>query len=283
MIRITILNSKYFSPFLDGDYLERWLSARSLVRPWEEGNNIVNVASYLALCDSHGMPNASDRLNQMYDWHKKVQNPKTGGFDCFQSSSYNSSLQSLAGAVHNFHLHHYLGEPLNYEGLMASRLPIYLFQGALTACLSLDFVELGIRVLPYSQDPQILTWALLEHVEFLLSSQRPDGGWIEADSLRTPTSAAGFQDREASSCSYATWFRLCSLAMVSIVLLGDQPGNWQFRSTLGMGYAPEDWPELPGQISIDRIPLLEKTKIYSSLFPRRMKNLAISFGSRLIG
>src|SRR5690606_26318295 len=56
-----------------------------------------------------------------------------------------------------------------------------------------------------------------------------------------PTSAAGMKESKASSCSYATWFRLCSLGMIDLTLLGGNRENWNFRKTLGMGYAPEFW------------------------------------------
>lgn len=274
-------HTDYLHRFLDGDTLAYWLEGRSFARPWEEGNNIVNVASYLALCHNHGEPRAAARLEQMLDWHRKYQNPKTGGFDNFERPSTSQRLQALAGAVHNFHLHLYLNETLGFEQLIADTVIDFLCAGPLTACLSIDFVELAIRTLPFSSSPQRTIWALIEHAEALLHYQRDDGGWLE-HATPSPTTAAGFRDTTASSCSYATWFRLASLGMISIVLLKDAPDNWHFRQTLGMGYAPNNWPELPTGIAIERMPRSEKMKFNARYIPERAKSYAIKIGSRFL-
>jgi hypothetical protein len=274
--------SPYMQRFMDGDTLARWLEGRSLYRPWEEGNNIVNVASYLAICNDYGVRSASDRLGQLLEWHRKYQNPKTGGFDCFNSPGFNQRLQSLAGAVHNFHLHLYLREPFGYEEVIAGALSKYLVMGRLTACLSIDFVELAIRTFPFAQEPQNLIFALLHHTESLLASQRDDGGWLEADDNRTPTAGHGFQDLQPSSCSYATWFRMLSLAMIAIVLLGDDPNNWKFRKTLGMGYAPANWPEIPPGALVKNIPIGFRINSCLKSIPRKTKNNLLKLGSRFI-
>jgi len=272
----------YLHRFLDADTLAYWLDGRSFLRPWEEGNNIVNVASYLALCYERGVPNADSRLMQLLEWHRRYQNPETGGFDSFTSPTVNQRLQSLAGAVHNFHLHLYLGEELRYEQQIAAALPLYLLQGRLTACLSIDFVELAIRTINYSSNPQLLAWALLSHAEALLDSQRDDGGWLEAADDSTLTTGAGFRDTAPSSCSYATWFRLCSLGMIAIVLLGDNPANWSFRKTLGMGYAPDYWPRSPSGIEIAPISIARKARYLLMALPHKTKMTMIDIGKKLI-
>ena len=37
----------FAQPFLDAQYLKAWLSERDLRDPWQEGNNIVNLGSFL--------------------------------------------------------------------------------------------------------------------------------------------------------------------------------------------------------------------------------------------
>lgn len=274
-------NSRYFERFLSADFLSNWLDGRSLLRPWEEGNNIVNVASYMALMNDQGVPEAIHRLYQMLEWHKKNQNPKTGGFDAFFTPSINQKLQSLAGAVHNFHLYHYLKEPVSYKNQIAYHLT-KLIKRKLTACLSIDFVELALFTLEDTDYSEKLIELLLLHCEELLASQRADGGWLEGDNTNSYTKAAGFVDSDISSCSYATWFRLCSLGMISICLLGDNFSNWHFRSTLGMGYfVGKDW--------INQSYILSKPKFSqeASLFLQNIPNvgmrLALEFGKKLLG
>jgi hypothetical protein len=272
----------YLHRFLDADNLAQWLEGRSLMRPWEEGNNIVNVASYLALCHEHGITSAIERLYQLLEWHQKFQNPQTGGFDCFGSPTLNQRLQTLAGAVHNFHIHLYLGEPFGYESIIAEYLPKFLIRGRLTACESIDFVELAIRLIDFSTSPQELINALAYHTYCLLDSQRKDGGWLEAANNITPTSGHGFKDFIPSSCSYATWFRLCALGMISIVLLRDDPNRWRFRKTLGMGYAPASWPTKPEHVNIKSPNINFKLKVNLSQLPNNLKKKIINIGVKLL-
>lgn len=273
--------SSYFDAFLDADFLARWLEGRSFQRPWEEGNNVVNVAGYLALCDDHDIPSANDRLRQMLTWHYNHQNPKTGGFDNFKYASEKTMTQAMAGAVHNYHIHLYLHEPFHHEALTAKWATHFLFQGMLTSCLSIDFTELGIRTLPYADEPQELAWSLFDHAEALLDAQRDDGGWFELDRA-IPSGGNGFRDQEVASISYGTWFRLCSLGMIAIVLLGDHPDNWRFRKTLGMGYAPEYWPQLPETIKIEPTPNNIKLKYMRKALPNRAKKWAIRTAAKII-
>jgi len=236
-------HSSYMDEFMKPDFLERWLNQRSLQRPWEESNNIVNVASYLALQNDAGNAQGKERLYQMLEWHNSKQNSRTGGFEIFSRSRKNI-LQSMGGAVHNFHIHHYLDEPMNYEEIIGRNVIPYLFEGPLTACLSIDFVELGCRALPFVKDSYELEQALLYHLDSLLKYQNEDGGWFENESVSRPTTANGMKEDIASSNSYATWFRLCSIGMIMITLFGDDPGSWGFRKSLGMGYAPNRWEQV---------------------------------------
>ena len=272
----------YLHRFLDGDFLSRWLEGRSLLRPWEEGNNIVNVASYLALCHRKGVRGASDRLEQMLAWHRARQNPKTGGFDAFESPSPTQRLETFAGAVHNFHLHLHLRERLGAEDQIAAHVYHFLYKGPLSACLSIDLVELTLRTLPNAPRPQESVWALLSHANALLRFQRLDGGWPEKDDPRAVCVAAGFRDSAPSSCSYATWFRLCALAIVAICLLGDSPARWHFRNTLGMGYAPPYWPKIPPGLSLSLPPFPARVQQYLRGLCEQSKQALIRTARRLL-
>lgn len=274
--------SKYFDKYLEADFLNRWLEQRSFNRPWEESNNIINVASYLQLISNAGDNQGKERLYQMLEWHNRYQNPVTGGFDNFTSKSYKNILESMAGAVHNFHIHLSLNEPLNYEEQIAKNVIPYLFEGPLTACLSIDFVELAIRTIEFSEKKDETITALLYHLEELLNYQNEDGGWYENEISSIPTTAAGMKENIASSCSYATWFRLCSIGMISVVLLNDKPENWSFKKMIGMGYAPDYWPN---NISLDEVKFDEKIKkVYDKKnFPRKVKKKLIKFGVKVLG
>ncbi len=276
------LSSSFMDWYLNPEHLQRWLDARSFSRPWEESNNIVNVASYLAWKSETGCEDGVKCLEILYNWHHKYQDPKTGGFGNLRRS-YNPTLQSMAGAVHNFHIHHYLDMRMQCENVIASNVIPYLFEGPLTACLSIDFVELGVYSLPYIKDSlrRELIAALLFHAERLLAYQRNDGGWLEGEDCSSPTAAAGMKENSASSCSYATWFRLCSLGMVAISLLGDKDENWHFRNTLGMGYLNTKLLcqyEIPSQLDVKKI----RVKYLKTTKKGRIQKRLIRFASKFI-
>ncbi len=272
--------SKYMDKYLDSDFLQRWLDQRSLLRPWEESNNIVNVASYLALCNDNGNSKGAERLYQMLDWHNKNQNPLTGGFENFNSLSKKNILESMAGAVHNFHIHHYLKEPTNFDKQIAKNIIPFLFEGPLTACLSIDFVELACNCLRNIDDTYELEQALLFHLNCLLEYQNEDGGWYENETKFIPTKANGMSENQASSNSYATWFRLTSIAMIMITLFDDSKSNWSFRKTLGMGYVNDNLTQIkPKKTLIDKNIVL-KYKIKN--IPNQLKKNAIKIALRFM-
>jgi hypothetical protein len=272
-------HSSYMDSFLNSDYLERWLNQRSLERPWEESNNIVNVASYLALCNDNGNSKGKEALYQMLEWHNKVQNPKTGGFEIFNPSRKNI-LQSMAGAVHNFHIHHYLNEPTGYEKIIANNIIPFLYEGPLTACLSIDFVELACNSIKYMDDTYELEQALIYHFHQLIKYQNVDGGWYENENSSLPTTANGMKEYKASSNSYATWFRLCSIGMIMITIFRDSPDNWHFRKTLGMGYSNNKWnPIVPKTTETDQYNVFKWKK---NNLKHELKKKAIIFASKII-
>tara|TARA_X000000368_G_scaffold418149_1_gene416780 strand:- start:3493 stop:4692 length:1200 start_codon:yes stop_codon:yes gene_type:complete len=271
-------NSSYMDEFLGKKFLERWLDQRSLQRPWEESNNIVNVASYLALCSEKGNKDAEKRLKYMLDWHNKNQNPKTGGFEIFSPTRKNF-LQSMAGSVHNFHIHHYLNKPIKYEKIIANNLIPFLYEGPLTACLSIDFVELACTTIHHVENKYELGQALLFHLDNLLNYQNDDGGWFENEVPR-PTTANGMKENIASSNSYATWFRMCSIAMIMITLFDEKKFTWNFRNTLGMGYVNNNIQKLKfDDYSIDNS-LIRKNKLKN--FPYKIKDNLIILASKYL-
>lgn len=272
--------SKYMDKFLESDFLIRWLNQRSLLRPWEESNNIVNVASYLALCNDKGNSKGGDRLYEMLDWHNKNQNPLTGGFDNFTSLSKKNVLESMAGAVHNFHIHHYLDDPTNFDNQIAKNIIPFLFEGPLTACLSIDFVELACNCIHNIDETYELEQALLYHLNCLLEYQNKDGGWYENETKFSPTKANGMSENIASSNSYATWFRLTSIAMIMITLFGDSQSNWSFRKTLGMGYVKDGLNQLKLQKSEVDKNLVLKYKVRNT--PNQLKKKAIKYAVKLL-
>lgn len=83
----------------------------------------------------------------------------------------------------------------------------------------------------------------------------------------------------ASSNSYATWFRMCSIGMIATTLLGDNPDNWKFRESLGMGYYTA---RVHKKIDVLNLDSNVRWKYSRQNFPHRLKKLIIETGVRLL-
>jgi hypothetical protein len=271
--------SSYLNKFLNPDFMAHWLDGISFLRPWEESNNIVNVASYLSILSEKGDDQAIERLYQMFEWHEKFQNPLTGGFDSLPVQ-YKFLKQSMAGAVHNFHIHLNLKQPIRYSEVINDNVCSFLTEGPLSACMSIDYSELAIRTL--NDENSVKTYAALSaHVGQLLRYQNQDGGWFESANPQR-TSFEGLKETAPSSSSYSSWFRLCSIGMFSIVFLNDNIDNWTFRRTLGMGYAPRYWPEV-GALALKKEELISALKKSKKRFHKdRLKERLINLGLKVL-
>ncbi len=101
----------FAKPYLDEITLGHWLSLRDLRDPWQEGNNIVNLASFWLLLRQHGdevasgsvwTPEINRALAQLIAWHDRLREPTTGFWGVGQLSDKTRLLHAFAGSMHNF-------------------------------------------------------------------------------------------------------------------------------------------------------------------------------------
>ncbi|MDF0605787.1 hypothetical protein HZU77_008990 [Neisseriaceae bacterium TC5R-5] len=231
-------NMPFVQPFLDEQYLWAWLGQRDMRDPWLEGNNIVNLASFLLLeqqRNPHGA--ASQRLHDLITWHQQYSEPYSGFWGPGQQYSQEALLFALCGATHNLHLFYALDENIPHFNQSISRCleqPIAIR----SACIDVDIVDIlahGITRCPHRRE-EIEHWlrALLTQ---LLHLQNSDGGF--PDTLLGERGfdgwVKGYKEPQGHSNTFATWFRWIAIAMISEVLW---PGwrQWHFRNTIGIGY-----------------------------------------------
>ena len=227
-------------PWLDPLTLKAWLSDRDLRDPWQEGNNIVNLASFLLLLRNEGgdtSERADEAIRILFDWHDRLQEPATGFWGVGQMQGGEQLLHAMAGSMHNFHLWYALGRPLAHQDRAAdyvlSRDPSWH-----SACIDVDEVDLLIHaadLLDYRRG-EIGLW-LQRKLAALLERQNEDGGfadtfdqhWRQDGWIEGPVEAPG------TSTVFATWFRWIAIAMIDDHLW---PGRrqWQFRKMIGIGY-----------------------------------------------
>ena len=234
-------------PFLDPLFLKAWLSERDLRDPWQEGNNIVNLGSFLLGLASQGAGETAQRaMDLLFAWHDRLQEPATGFWGVNQAHNETALLHAMAGSMHNYHLWYATGRPLNYQ----ERAVDYALSCPPTihsACIDVDLVDLlthGHRCLDYRRD-EIEAWlrALLVN---LLALQADDGGFPDEPAQagqgqrRQDGWVGGYAEPQGLSNTFSTWFRWIAIAMTARCLWPDWQafeGGWRFRRMVGIGYA----------------------------------------------
>lgn len=232
--------------FLDQTTLLAWLAMRDLRDPWQEGNNIVNLASFLLLIEQHGTLDERARvkpaLETLLAWHDRYREPTTGFWGVGQLSDPKQLLHAFAGSMHNFHVWYALGLPLPGQA-EAVDYCLTLPPRIDSACIDVDAVDVlihGHRMLGYRRiDIERWCSTLLDE---LLAFQEPDGGFVDVreGTRRQDGWVRGYEEPQGISNSFATWFRWIAIAMIADLLWPDR-WPWRFRDMIGIGYRKSPW------------------------------------------
>lgn len=228
----------FLKPFLDEQFMWAWLGRRDMQDPWLEGNNIVNLGSFLLVQyarDPNGV--SMERLRNMISWHNQQSEPYSGFWGPGQQFSQEALLFALCGATHNLHVFYALDQEIPYFNQSISRCleqPLAIR----SACIDVDIIDIlahGASRCPHRLD-EIGYW-LRSILVKLLAFQNPDGGF--ADTLLGQRGfdgwVNGYKEPQGHSNTFATWFRWIGIAMICEVLWPNwQP--WRFRKTIGIGY-----------------------------------------------
>lgn len=234
-------NLAFAEPFLDPLYLHAWLGHRDLRDPWQEGNNIVNVGSFLLLMQRFGpklrAARASHALDLLLEWHDRNQEPATGFWGVGQTVNPRYAVEAMAGATHNLHLYY----AREREVPLAERMADYcltLPREAQTACLDVDPVDILIhldRLTGYRRE-EVRNWLGAKLVA-VLDHQNEDGGFADGrEGVRKLDGwISGYEEPQGLSNCFATFFRCLAIAMIADCLW---PGwrHWGFRRMAGIGY-----------------------------------------------
>lgn len=246
----------FLEPLLDGEALTAWLARRNFQRPWTEGNNIINLASFYALLRDDGHAEAGERLEELCAWHDARQHGRTGLWH--DDGTPAAALgYAIAGGAHNLHLYYYLGRDVpNAPRIIDSCLSLgYL--GVDSACFDLDVVDILTHLRGTGHRRQEIDHRLLCYLIELLQVQNADGGFC--DNYVTPHRTFGHVTPAGRSVTWVTWFRLATIGMIAWTLWPEQRGRWWFRTTLGSGYFN---PAIAGrgQEPPVRLPVLSPTR-----------------------
>ncbi len=227
-------------PWLEPLYLEAWLARRDLRDPWQEGNNIVNLASFLLLMrdDDTRRAAAETALEILIAWHLRLVEPTTGFWGVGQLSDPIRLLHAMAGATHNYHLFYALDRPIpafkSAVDYCLSREP-----AVVSACIDVDAVDILAHAhlrSDYRRD-DISAW-FRAFLPLLLDFQDADGGFsdeLAGGVRRFDGWVGGYEEPQGISNTFAAWFRWIAIAMICEILW---PGfyPWRFRRMIGIGY-----------------------------------------------
>ena len=226
----------FVRPWLDPMRLKAWLSDRDLRDPWLEGNNIVNLASFMLLLLPR-QPEAVDAaLAVLFRWHDYHRNPATGFWGVGQSSDPMRAQHAMAGSMHNFHLWYAMRRPLPLQD-RAVDYALAQPTDVDSACIDVDLVDLLVHAHAMIDHRRAETtrW-LAAKLDALLAFQGADGGFAdEMDGVRRQDGwVRGYQEAQGQSNTFATWFRWIAIAMIADHLA---PGwrTWRFRRMIGIG------------------------------------------------
>jgi hypothetical protein len=230
----------FAQPWLDPQVLKAWLAERDLRDPWQEGNNIVNLAGFLMMMARHGgatRAQVDTCLAIVFDWHDRLQEPATGFWGVGQLSDPVRALHAMAGSMHNFHLWYALGRPLPYQD-KAVDWSLAQPPRIDSACIDVDLVDLLVHAHGQidHRRAEIETW-LRTMLPQLLAFQNADGGFADTrEGVRRQDGwVRGYEEPQGLSNTFATWFRWTAIAMVADCLW-PRRWNWQFRRMVGIGY-----------------------------------------------
>ena len=231
----------FAQPWLDTTTLKAWLADRDLRDPWQEGNNIVNLGSFLLLMRDHGdaalQARVAASLAVLFDWHDRLQEPATGFWGVGQASDPVRALHAMAGSMHNFHLWYATGRPLPYQDKAVDWCLAQPPQID-SACIDVDLVDLLVhahRLIDHRR-ADIEVW-LRQLLPRLLAIQRDDGGFADVNEgvRRQDGWVRGYQEPQGLSNTFATWFRWIAIAMIADTLWPSR-WPWRFRRMVGIGY-----------------------------------------------
>jgi len=231
----------FVRPWLDPLVLKAWLADRDLRDPWQEGNNIVNLGSFLLLLAGQGDEPTRERvqacLSILFDWHDRFQEPATGFWGVGQLSDPERALHAMAGSMHNFHLWYATGRALPFHD-RAVDWALARPPRIDSACIDVDLVDLLVHahlVIDYRRG-DIERW-LRAMLPPLLAFQNVDGGFCDTrEGVRRQDGwVRGYEEPQGLSNTFATWFRWIAIAMIADCLW---PGRWpwRFRRMVGIGY-----------------------------------------------
>jgi hypothetical protein len=249
--------------FCDLGILERWLGERDMRHAWFEGNNILFAGQLLVyLRDVERHPGAADALKLWFSWLDAHADPKTG---LWGTDGFCSPMEAVYGGYHQLLVYYHENHPLpNAHGLVDTVLALQHDDGGFHpggnggACEDVDSVDILVNCykrVDYRRAE--IRHSLRRCLRHILATQNVDGGFPY--NRNRPQSHMGIPGTEAGqnvSCTFPTWFRIHTLALIAEVLPTETALTgipFRFSKALSMGWHenPAQWKPVNDSMTIE--------------------------------
>lgn len=227
---------QFIEKYCSIEALSQWLASRKMSDPWNEGNNIVNLASFYFVLARRGDKRIGPLMDHLFAWHEETQDPETGYWLDRGAQPPVHHMVAMAGAAHNFHIYYYMNRPLRYVDRIVDHCVSFVGDGVTSACVDIDMVDILANTHKYGYRTGDIEAGLERKLVDLLDFQNPDGGFADVrEGDRRFDGWNSYVEPQGLSNCFATWFRTATIAMICEVLF-PQEFAWYFRNTIGMGY-----------------------------------------------
>lgn len=255
--------AKFAHPFLDTNYLLKWLGKRDFHRAWLEGNNLLFIGQMLAyLRDYENIPAAQTALDCWFDWLDERIDPQTG---LWGSDGSCSLLNAMAGGYHQLLVYYHEDHPLPYcPQLIDATLSLQNKYGGFSAssptgaCEDVDAADILVNAYKRCKHrPADIRASLSKLARLIVANQNSDGGFSYQPDV--PQCHMGIPDTAAeanASTAFATWFRIHTLALISELIPNDKALDREpffFSNNLSMGWHDNSGGEFTKISASDRL------------------------------
>lgn len=234
---------RFMERYLTEAGIDKWLDQRIMTDPWLEGNNFVNLTSFLIDILNDGNKEAKKLIDKIIHWHDANQDPNTGFWGTNHPVKPATLLYGMGGAAHNYHIYTYFNLPIKHYEQIVDYCIDFTNKGVNSACLDVDVVDILCNMLPYDYRKQDILDALERKIIDLLGFQNSDGGFCDVrEGIRRQDGwVGGYWEPQGISNTFATWFRWITIGMAMCCLFPEEKNNWTFRNTIGIGFFNKEY------------------------------------------
>ncbi|MFM9946702.1 MAG: prenyltransferase/squalene oxidase repeat-containing protein [Saprospiraceae bacterium] len=259
--------------FCDLTYLKKWLDKRDLTKAWLEGNNLLFIGQFLVyLRDEEKYSGAEAALDLWFQWLDEHIDPATG---LWGTNGYCSAFDAMYGGYHQLLVYYYENRKINApKALVDTVLSLQHLDGGFAlsggggACEDVDAVDILVNLYKLQDYRRAdIRFALRKCLSLILSIQQPDRGFpYKLNQNQSHMGIPGTQAGKNISTTFATWFRVHTLALIAEVLTDTdiRQINFRFNSRLSMGWH-RPWDKSQHLIDVQAT-RLEKKYLFQFLY-----------------